>query len=748
MGKQRHLRKHTLSLFLPLLVGTTTISCAALSVAVFNKYETSLREIPESFYNLSPDGKILYGFKENIRQTDIYDYGIVKIPDSVETIKAFAFIYAFDEVGTNITKLVLNDNLKTIENGAFAYCDAFQYVNHFVLGDRDNSHLESIGDEAFSNCKLRGDLYFPNSLKHIGSRAFNNCNKLNGTIYFPRTIETIDSYAFDNCQSVSHIDLTEYDSIPQWLKTPNYIFNKLGIQGGEPRKSILLYIHEERQPEWLDCIQNRQSLPSESYFTLEIMNKLPQDVFKLNDKKDELQGFVDSFDITTLNQYAEMTIPITVKTINASAFKDKITNCQITINLGQVEKIKDSAFEGCTGLVGSIAPDALKEIGKRAFYGCSNIDTVNFSTEIEILSDEMFKNCTNLQYVTLHDFIDDDNEEEKEQKLGEGAFANCVNLRQIDVTQFSDLPTSWSKETWNETPFANVTSFGEVIVNGQLSIDSWKNLLISCGLDGLGSQQGYEDSYNWSIIQQKTFIGCPETYLTTTQSRHVLMGLSNKGMEDKTLFNFVSIPFYITSIYHDAFNGVFPFTEVGEKEYIYWRINFNYGLREINDYAFKNDDGIDGSLSLPKDLQYLGNQAFYNCKHLRGLFTLPDSLTHIGNQCFHNCRLLRNDSLIMPSQLEYLGDDPFGGMYIANITFNSSPSHWGHFIFDQVFGLQKINIKNINYDSLCNATHYPDSLWNASVGTIIVNQSASQEQWETLLKTNMGLPSSWTIQRE
>mgnify|MGYP003292525025 CR=1 FL=1 len=749
MGKRNLYRKHLFSVLAPSIFVFFAISCTAATVVVLNsKKEASAKEIPDYFYDLSEDGKILYGFKPNIKQNDIYEYRIVKIPESVEVIQPYAFIYAFDDVGTNINQLVLNQNLKRIENGAFAYCNAFKTVNHFIESpERDASKLEYIGDEAFTDCYLDGDLYLPESIKHIGRRAFNNCKKIIGKIFLPKSIEKIDSYAFNNCSGVSQIDLSEHEIIPQWLKTANYIFNGVGLQAQGSRK-IPLYIHNETLEEWEDCILNRQALPEEAAFSFDILNTLPEDKFKFNDKKDELLGFADEFDKETLKDYAQAIIPSSVKTIKANAFKEQIVNCRMTFNFAAVNKIEDSAFEGCTGLIGCIEPQSLKEIGKRAFYGCTGIQSVKLSSPIEILSDEMFKNCSNLASVELTEYTETDTNDDKEQKLGEGAFANCAKLREINLQQFSSIPTSWKKDEWSEQPFKNVALMGNVIVSPEFSTTGWDQLLLNCGLNGINSSKSYEDSEYWSIKQATPQIVCPDNYLTTTRSKQVLNGLTSLGIKNKKLYTTIFVPNSITNIYEGAFDGQFLFSSE-EENFHYWNVVFNYGLLKIDNFAFRNNDGMNGSLFFPHELQYLGNGAFYNCNHIKGLFTLPDSVEHIGDYCFSGCELLYADTLMMPSKLSYFGNAPFNGMEIHKLSFQSPNLQFGHYCFQGISELSTIDANSWDYNAIkSQSSFFPDSLQTTqATGTIIVNSSGTQEEWNQLLKNDMGLPGGWTIQR-
>lgn len=66
------------------------------------------------------------------------------------------------------------------------------------------SGVTSIGDDAFQDCALVGDLVTPDSVKGIGRFAFMNCCNIT-TLVIPDSVANIGDYAFYSCS-----DLTEF----------------------------------------------------------------------------------------------------------------------------------------------------------------------------------------------------------------------------------------------------------------------------------------------------------------------------------------------------------------------------------------------------------------------------------------------------------------------------------------------------------------------------------------------------------
>lgn len=110
----------------------------------------------------------------------------VSIPETVETIGANAF--------TNCKKLysvAIGTGVKSIGKSAFSGCVALTSVNI--------RNTEYLGDMAFYGCESLEWFSCGTALKHIGTRALWNAKKLNYLKFSP-TLETIGDYAFANCE--------------------------------------------------------------------------------------------------------------------------------------------------------------------------------------------------------------------------------------------------------------------------------------------------------------------------------------------------------------------------------------------------------------------------------------------------------------------------------------------------------------------------------------------------------------------
>lgn len=116
------------------------------------------------------------------------------IPDSVDGhIVSRIGDHAFEDEGIQ-GNLVLPKNLVSIGDGAFK-------ENYFSGSLILPETLESIGNEAFRECRgFTGDLLLPEKIAYIGSRAFSECTGFNGCLKIPDNLKTIGDEAFSQCR--------------------------------------------------------------------------------------------------------------------------------------------------------------------------------------------------------------------------------------------------------------------------------------------------------------------------------------------------------------------------------------------------------------------------------------------------------------------------------------------------------------------------------------------------------------------
>ena len=121
-------------------------------------------------------------------------------------------------------------------------------------------------------------------------------------------------------------------------------------------------------------------------------------------------------------------LPGTLKTIRPYAFFDcrNLEECPGEVIRG-LEEIGESAFENCEGLTKAILPASLRELGPRAYAGCSRLHTVYFQDgRLESIPDFAFEGDVWLGRLRLPEGV---------KAIGKGAFEGCRRLKEITLPE-------------------------------------------------------------------------------------------------------------------------------------------------------------------------------------------------------------------------------------------------------------------------------------------------------------------------
>ena len=103
-------------------------------------------------------------------------------------------------------------------------------------------------------------------------------------------------------------------------------------------------------------------------------------------------------------------IPPTVKRIEKNAFKSNTTLENVIIqerNGEGMEYIGDNAFYGCTNLKSINLPDTITYIGNRAFSNDRSLDNVKLPNRIKTIKPTTFQNCSNLKNLELSEDLEE-----------------------------------------------------------------------------------------------------------------------------------------------------------------------------------------------------------------------------------------------------------------------------------------------------------------------------------------------------
>lgn len=265
-----------------------------------------------------------------------------------------ASVFQDNEGKTDIEYVILPDNVKNIEPGAFSGCTNLR-------GIKLPSGLEKIQDSTFEGCTKLTQLSIPKGTTSVGNNAFKGDSSLFMVYIKDSTYSsmlTIGSSAFEGCKK-----LEKFGSDTDFVLPGELI--EIGANA------------------FMDCYAIKKVTLPDSVKAQWI------------DKKDPLTGEV-------------------IKDSNGDSIKERnggglgtgvFMNCigLTDVTLSGVEDIPKDAFNGCSNLLSVKFANGNKKIGESAFEKCIRLGQVIFSNTIDDLTEanKAFNGCSNLRYVEI-----------------------------------------------------------------------------------------------------------------------------------------------------------------------------------------------------------------------------------------------------------------------------------------------------------------------------------------------------------
>lgn len=355
------------------------------------------------------------------------------------------------------------------------------------------------------------------------------------------------------------------------------------------------------------------------------------------------------------------------------------------INLGQINEFYVS-FQSCPRL------DSIGEISAigiyNSFVDCSAIDSITLSDEVSEIEGYSFRDCPSLRYLRLSNFL---------WKIGEKSFSGCDSLEEI-IMMSSSVPTLGSQGDWSSCfddrtrrtcrlyvpygcreKYSKEWQFNRVIeVADSYYVDTTRLDVeyIDIHVEAPGKLSAVLTSE--SLIQAEAFrvsgsLNKDDFAVLNNLSRRAslkaldLRGCSIEGDSiPSSAFSYskieeIYLPEDITKIGYHAFQAS------SLKRLI---IPEDNRIESIEDGAFSSCNQLLSPIPFPQVTE-IGARAFSYCGGLTEV-SFP-MVKRMGAGCFDHCRSLKNmnlgnvesseGQLIIPSSIESIGENAFGGCY-------------------------------------------------------------------------------------
>ena len=351
----------------------------------------------------------------------------------------------------------------------------------------------------------------------------------------------------------------------------------------------------------------------------------------------------------------EIVIPDTVKVISDEAFSS--TQLE-TIILGDgIISLSSSAFEYCrpksidtgnainslddfdiSSIEKIIFGDAFRETGS---FSNSELKEVVFGKNIEVISDNAFRGCFNLETMIIPDGV---------KSIGAYAFAYS-HLSNITIP---DSVAEIGEYAFTNTYLSSV-NFGSGLTSIPNGAFQDNTMLPSV-----------EIPENIVTIGAGAFKGC--TYLTDVTFHNALQSIGDEAFYEAAVTS-VTIPDSLTELGSSVFRDCSSLAHV----------EIGAGITSIPPYTFYGCDSLEG-IDLPDNIIAIGENSFSNSS-LKAI-TISDSVTSIGDRAFYQSDL---KEIILGDELDFISSTAFEYCYPTYLdTGNAIDSVIGYFETDNI----------------------------------------------------------------
>lgn len=511
-----------------------------------------------------------------------------------------------------LTNLILPNSLTEI--GAYAFS------GNAVLNElRLSEGVETIGENAFSGLTSLTEITLPASVKVLSDYALSGCTALETAVFATGSaLETLGESVFSGCNALHSFRLP--DSSADFFSRASLYGSVLTELTSVADRYVAVegVLYSADGTVALACAPKRASSVEIAEGCVEIADNafrgcdvltgvtLASTVESIGkhafDACASLENliFASQGSLTTLDEYAfassgltSLTVPATVREINARAFYDCDALAFVDLSAITAEELGEYAFSDNDALA-AVNLGAIRAIGEYAFYGCSALTQVSFPTS------------------TL-------------QNIGAYAFADCPALRN------ETLPSTL--QTIGDYAFAGITAHS----TAEISIPRPVVSIGDYAFMNTDTRVFQPNATALTHLGVGVFKNCARLTRANLPQTAVIDALPDEFFYGCSVLSSVTIPTNIVSLGDYAFYGCSSLLTV----------TFNAGgtgVTTIGESCFENCVSLvnNGNLTriLPTSVTTLGEKAFKNCSALREI-TIPKNVKTIAKEAFSRCSALQ-----------------------------------------------------------------------------------------------------------
>lgn len=559
------------------------------------------------------------------------------------------------------------NSIGTISTAAFKNC-----VN--LDSDVELEKATIIGHNAFQNCNQIKSITFGENLRTIGQYAFNGCRNLESIdTYFNENTIAIGSYAFDGCTGLLHVDSDFFMNIES-ISTAAFRNCKnldFGTNGLSLREIKIIGHNAFQNCNRLTSIEFGEKLTTIGQYAFNGCNDLMKIEYHGHYSDNSIaigssafEGCENLYEVSDEFFYS-------INTFGTAAFKDCTNLDARSIGFANATIIGHNAFQNCRHICDVTFGDNLTSIGKYAFNGCGNLQTIEYRNEKDTtfaIGEGAFENCISLHSVSENFF-------ESTNSIGKAAFKNCEALY-LDNLHLNNVSVI------NHEAFLNCNRIHSV---------TFSNNLKTIGQSAFKGSEIYKIDYesngpsNLIAIGSNAFEGCKDLHKIDDGFIHNISTISTAAFKDCINLNTNLELYNITIIGHNAFQNCAGIDELtlGDKISSIGQYAFN-GCNRLNNIKLESDYNGDTRIAI-------GAYAFDGCKELssanREFFK---AIKTISTAAFRNCVNLQSDDMCLYN-VTVIGHYAFQNCdSIYDIELGENLSSVGRYAFNGCDNLEKV----------------------------------------------------------
>lgn len=677
------------------------------TVAVGEIYKSGDIEIPERvpctldfmepYYTVTSIGDNAF---EN--ETDVTS---VKIPKTVTSIGEHAFREC-----TSLTSITIPNSITHIGYGAFRNSSGLKEV---IIEDGEDAIYISESDSkgypyaywyaAFASCPLEtvyigrdikyyGTWYFGeydvshfanhgtlkevvygNKVTKIRERAFDGCPNLE-YVTIPNSITSIGRCAFGGCSSLKEI------KIPNTIKR----IEDSTFTGCSSLTSITIpnSVDTIEVAAFTGCSGLKEVIIEDGVnglymYESEDIYRTLYGTFDHSPLETVYLGRDISYPIPTEGSYREIFSPF-------SGYNPTLKNVTIGTN---VTILPDLLFRNCTGLTSITIPNSVKVIGRSAFENCTGLENITIPNSVTTMNDGAnFYGCTGLKSAIIGDGVND---------IPGYAFYGCKALEQVkigsSVRNIGDCSFQNCEALSNVTMGKNATRIGNNAFSDCISLPS---ITIPNSVTTIGD-------YSFSCCYALTNITIPNSVTT----------IGNHAFSSCNALNEVTIGDNVTIIGNHAFGWCYALNSVtmgngvasmGENAFISCNSLTAVHISDLSAWCkidFYNNESspllyahnlyVNGELLtdlvIPSDVTEIVNHAFQGCTSITNV-TIPEGITRVGVAAFEWCSNLTGE-LVIPNSVKRIDGWAFSETKLTGIKWGNGLTYIGQCAFNRCYEL-------------------------------------------------------------